>query len=360
MRRLIFLLLVAIPFSADAQKKFKTENVVLLTFDGFRWQEVFTGAEKRLIGKPFVGDSAGIVRDFWAESPEERRKKLLPFFWNVIGTKGVLAGNRTAGSKVNVTNKQWFSYPGYNEILCGFADDERIHSNDKFENPNTTVLEMIHKQPGYAGKVIAYSSWDVFPYIINAKRSGINVNAGLVKEFPGNANEKLLNEIMDEVPNPLGEVRLDAFTFHYAFEAFKRTKPKLTFISFDETDDFAHAGKYDAYLRSAHATDGFIQKLWNYCQSQPTYKDKTTFIITVDHGRGTEGREDWKHHGIKVQHADEIWMAIIGPDTPATGEQKTDSQYYQSQVAQTIATLLRVTYQSGKPSGKPLEQFIVK
>jgi len=52
------------------------------------------------------------------------------------------------------------------KYYADFADDERITSNDKIDNPNTTVLEFINQQPSYKGKVAAFASWDVFPYII--------------------------------------------------------------------------------------------------------------------------------------------------------------------------------------------------
>ncbi len=330
----------------------KTENVVLITLDGMRWQEIFGGVDARINSKQF-GDSAAIMRDFWADSPQARREKLMPFLWNVVAKQGQIYGNRERSSFANVTNKQWFSYPGYSELLCGFADDDRINSNDKFENPNTTVLEFINSQPNFAGKVAAYSSWDVFPYIINTRRSKIPVNSGIVPA-KGNLNEKekVLNELMYEVPNPLGDVRLDAFTFHYAFEYMKSKKPRVMFISFDETDDFAHGGKYELYLRSAHYTDTFVKTLWEWCQSNDQYKNKTTFIITCDHGRGDSTKEDWRSHGIKVPHADQIWLAIIGPDTAPTGEQQ-NSQIYQNQIAKTISTLLKVDYKQER-AGKAI------
>lgn len=336
----LIILLALISANAFSQK---TENVVLITLDGMRWQEIFGGAESRLISKNF-GDSAAITRDFWAENSQMRREKLMPFFWGVIARQGQLYGNRHLNSFANVTNKQWFSYPGYSEILCGFADDERIHSNDKMENPNKNVLEFINAQPGFAGKVATYSSWDVFPYIINTQRSKVPVNSGII---PAKGNltekEKILNELMYEVPNPLGDVRLDAFTFHYAFEYIKSKKPRVMMISFDETDDFAHGGKYDLYLQAAHYTDRFIKTLWDWCQSNDQYKNKTTFIITCDHGRGDTDKDDWKHHGIKMPNADQIWVAVLGPDTPPTGEQ-TNGQIYQNQIARTISNLLKLDY----------------
>lgn len=357
MRFLSFVLVLAC-FTAQAQK---TENVILITLDGYRWQELFGGAEQRLISKEFVSDSAATAKQFWLDTPEKRREKLMPFMWNVIGKQGQIYGNRTHNNFVNVTNRQWFSYPGYSEILCGFADDARIHSNDKFANPNTNVLEYFQQQPKFAGKVAAFSSWDCFPFIINAERSKVPVNAGIL-DAKGNINdrEKWLNEIMYQVPNPLGEVRLDAFTFNYAWEYMKKNKPRVLYVAFDETDDFAHGGKYDLYLQAAHYTDSFLRTLWDWCQSEPQYKGKTTMIITVDHGRGSVGKADWFHHGIDKPNSDQIWIAAIGPDTPARGEIATPGQLYQNQVAKTLAALLGLDYQNNPAPGAAIEAVLGK
>ena len=253
------------------------------------------------------------------------------------------------GSKVNVTNNQWFSYPGYNEILTGKADNERINSNDKTYNPNTTVLEFINTKPAFKGKVAAFTSWDVFPYIINDKRSGIPVSTGVAK-IEGQQlteGEKMLNNLILSVPNPLPGVRLDAFTFYYGLEYLKKNKPKVMYFAFDETDDFAHGGEYAAYLNAAHYIDDFFAVLWKYLQSDNQYKDKTTLIITSDHGRGNDA-ETWKSHGQKIAGADQIWFAVLGPDSAPMGEMKGDSQYYQNQFASTLAALLGLQYKGDK------------
>lgn len=353
----IIILLLLPAMISTAQKKMKTENVFIITFDGYRWQELFQGADKALMGeKKYVEDTAALRKNFWAETVTERRQRLMPFFWSVIAKKGQLYGNREYGNQVNCSNGMWFSYPGYNEILCGFSDDARIHSNDKLENPNVTVLEFLNKQPAFKGKVAAFGSWDVFPFIIHEKRSGIPVNAGYAPATGTNLSEreKFLNVLQTELPRPWSEVRMDGFTHHYALEYIAKQKPRVVFISFGETDDFAHGGKYDAYLTSAHQTDKFIEQLWNKLQSQPEYKDKTTLIITTDHGRGTEPLDNWRSHGTKVGGSDQIWFAVLGPDTPAKGEMKEAGQYYQNQVAKTAATLLGVTYENEKKPGEAI------
>lgn len=334
------------------------ENVILITLDGMRWQEVFGGADSALIkDKKYVEDVVGLRARFWHEQPEIRREKLMPFFWTTLVKEGVLFGNRAFENKVNCANYMWFSYPGYNEILSGFADDTRIKSNDKFNNPNQTVLEFLNKQDKFKGKVAAFGSWDVFPFIVNEERSGIPVNAGFESAAHKSlsAREIFLNQLQVEIPSPWGGVRLDAFTQHYALEYMKKYKPKVVYIAYGETDDFAHNGKFDAYLKSAHQTDQFIKGIWEWVQSEPQYRNKTAIVITTDHGRGTIPVDDWRSHGTKVDGADQIWIAAIGAGIKPKGEVKVAGQLYQNQVAATVAALLGITFTQEGKAGKPLE-----
>lgn len=362
MKRNLIIFLCLIQISVFGQSN-KTENIFIITLDGLRWQELFTGADSMLVeNKDFVSDPAGLKSRFWADTQLERRKILMPFFWNTIATQGQLYGNRKFDNKVDCSNTMWFSYPGYNEILCGFADDESINSNKKINNPNVTVLEFLNNLPKYKGKVAAFGSWDVFPYIVNESRSGVPVNAGFEKASGEKLSDReiFLNALQDEIPGPWGGVRLDAFTHYFALEYLKKKQPKVIYVAYGETDDFAHDGRYDAYLKSARRTDQFIKDLWNWAQSQKTYKDKTTFLITTDHGRGTQSIETWRSHGDEHPGAGQIWFAVMGPDTPPTGEQKISGQIYQNQVAKTAATLLGVEYQNKKKVGEAISSAIKK
>lgn len=332
-------------------------KVVLITLDGFRWQELFTGADPLLVSNTkYVHDTIALKKNFWRETENERREVLLPFVWSQIATKGQIHGNRTLGSKVDLTNKMWFSYPGYNEILTGRADDARITSNDKIDNPNTTVLELVNSDERYKGNVVAFGSWDVFPFIVNEERSSVPVNAGfeLAKGNNLSEREKFLNELQPTIPSPWGSVRLDAFTHHFALEEMKKNHPELVFISYGETDDFAHDGDYEAYLNSAHTTDGFIKSLWEFTQQDSFYKDQTLFIVTTDHGRGTEPLETWKSHGDKINGAGSVWLLLFGKGVSKKGEVAKPEQLYSNQIAPTILKELNLPIPSDKMPRKTL------
>ena len=327
-----------------AQEKNDTK-VILITLDGFRWQELFTGADSLLVtNKNYVQDTDFLKKSFWRDTPKERREALMPFFWGKVATMGQLHGNRTLGSKVNLTNSMWFSYPGYNEILTGAADDARITSNDKMNNPNTTILELYNNTSEGKGKVAAFGSWDVFPYIINEERSGVPVNAGYEKAIGDDLSEreKMLNDIQRQAPVIWESVRLDVFTHNYALEEMKKNHPKLLYISYGETDDFAHGGFYDFYLQAANRTDAMIKELWEYAQQDEFYKDQTVFLITTDHGRGTEPLETWKGHGSQVKGAGQVWFVTFGKAVAPKGEVTRDEQLYSNQIAPTILQYMEI------------------
>lgn len=354
-----FFLLILFSFGNSIAQQYQTENVILITFDGLRWQELFTGADSLLINDTgMIETPNSLLTDFWSEDPLKRREMLFPFLWNTIASEGQIFGNRRFGNLVDNQNKMWFSYPGYNEFLSGFADDERITSNSKINNPNVTMLEYLNRLPEYKGKVMAFGSWDVFPYIINEQRSGIPVNAGFEKAKGNQLTEKeqLLNRLQDEIRGPWGEVRLDPFTHHYAMEALRTKKPKVLYISYGETDDWAHENHYDQYIWSAKQTDAYIKEIWDFIQSDPQYKDKTTLIIGTDHGRGTS-KTSWTGHGSSIHDAGEIWLAAIGPDTPATGEMKMKGQWQSAMVARTVFKLLGMEYPDEK-AGPVINEII--
>ena len=116
--------IVLLSFLISAQKisaQLKTENLVIVTLDGMRWQEVFGGADSALLkNKNFTRDSAGTSSKFWNDDVEKRRKNLFPFLWSTVVSKGQLYGNRWNGNDVNNANRYKFSYPGYNEIFTGY------------------------------------------------------------------------------------------------------------------------------------------------------------------------------------------------------------------------------------------------
>ncbi len=365
--RFVALFLFSISFfvfsASAADQNLKTKNVILITTDGFRWQDLFTGADPDLMNRENggVGNTNALHKKFWRETPEERREALMPFMWNVIAKKGQIFGNQNKGSVVQVTNGRNFSYPGYNEILAGWANSN-INSNAKLPNPNPTVFEWLHGKPAFKGKVAVFSAWDVIPSIVNRERAGFPVMGGWepVPDKNPNEREKLLNELIAQMTRANDAEVDDSLLYHAANEHFLKHKPRVFMVGFLETDHWGHAGRYDNVLQSAQRVDDCVRRLWETVQSLPEFRDKTTIIMTTDHGRGFAPVE-WKNHGATVKGAENIWMAFLGPDTPALGERTNTSRLTQSQVAATLAAFLGENYQEAVPqSGAVIEDVLPK
>ncbi|WP_304237339.1 alkaline phosphatase family protein [Jiulongibacter sediminis] len=329
-----FLSLIFLFFLSSGVQAQSSENLVLITLDGFRWQELFRGASEELILTEPENEKANSEKFRY-------REKLMPFMWGVIASEGFIAGNQDCGSIVRVHNRFGFSYPGYNELLTG-KRDLRIHSNRKKWNPNRNVLEVINSEEQYKGKVSVHSTWDAMPYIINAKRSEIKVYSSQQDEHKRKERKGLFTN--------------DSLTYVSALASLKKNESKVVYISFDATDEKAHRAEYGNYLEAANRIDKYIESLWAYCQSDSNYKDKTTFLITTDHGRGYSKK--WSEHGLLVSGSKNIWLAGIGPAVIKAGEMENEKPLYQNQIAAALLNVLGIKKKLPKTAGKSPKRLL--
>ncbi len=304
---LLALLLLLVPSLAAAQaatdQPADDQRLILVTMDGTRWQELFRGPDPALVADPHFTDPdmTEAVEKSWKTGPD-----VMPFLHSLPAQGGVLTGNRDVGQCMAVTNPMWFSYPGYNEILTG-RPDPAITSNDKIWNRNITFLEWLNHRPGFAGQVLAFGNWDVFAYIFNTQRSGLPVNPGFGTRYP-----------------------TETLTMRFALDALREKKPRVLYVGLGDTDEFAHMGRYDAYLGAMNRDDDFIAELWRMAQADPVYRGKTTLIVTTDHGRGAKTGAAWTEHGsaeaVRLDPhgftiadpagfpgSEQIWLAALGP-----------------------------------------------
>ena len=352
------------------------DNLVLVTLDGLRWQEVFGGIDRRLaVHDEYASQSEEIMDRFWRDSQVERAETLMPFLHNVVFEQGSYVGNRYADSCARVSNPWYFSYPGYSEILTGVVNRE-IDSNGKFPNPEKTFLELLNGNPDFNGRLAAFASWDVFPYIFNVDRSGLFVNAFGKTPMPLNEFELLLNRVIDDMPPRWPTVRNDVFTHHFALSYMEEKHPRVVYISYGETDDFAHEGLYDEYVMAANRTDRFISEVWDQIQASAFYRDNTILFITVDHGRGEEPLETWLHHASKesldgymqslaqyedgIVGSEAVWMAAMGPGISTSRLIETGTGCLTSnRIAATLLESLGEDYRDyNEAMGAPLQEFL--
>ena len=322
--------------------------VIFLTVDGLRAKEVFSGVDPMLLtddrkasGIGSEESLAAIRSKFWSESGEERREKLLPYFWGEWIQQGAALGDldETDGA-VQYRNPQRVSYPGYSELVTGRVVP-RIIGNRKMQNPEQTILEYVLAEKGWTSRQVAvFASWDVFPWITMSEPGAIFCNAGYqtleldwVSEFPG---LDLLNRAQHQLRTPWDSVRHDVVTTEMALAYLEKERPRFLYLSLGETDDWAHERRYDRVLEMAVYFDETLKRLWDWTQSQDCYRDRTLFVVTSDHGRGKD-EETWISHGRPLPEAANTWVALRGPGIPAVSSYSLDQTLYQTAIAPTIA-----------------------
>ena len=361
----VLIVVLFLLFAGQTNAQHKTENVILITLDGVRPKEMFGGLDVDIVKaatKRGAVEKTPLYKKYWAATSEERRAKIMPFFWDVLMKQnGSIAGNQTIASLVQITNKHRFSYPGYSEILTGEAHDDVIKSNNNIRNPYPSVLEFLKRKLRLnKNQVAAFASWDTIGWIAEHKQGTITTNAGYEIYKTADRDASLLSKMQFEAVSPWDSARNDAFTFRLAMSHLKTYHPRVLYISFDGTDDWAHDNRYDRVLQTLTLTDGYLRELWNYLQSLKQYKDKTTILITTDHGRGLTPT-DWPDHGDDVEGAQYIWLATISPDSSLRGEWRNTGTIYQNQIAATLARFLNLDYSEQNPeAGKAIEQLFRK
>src|SRR5687768_15228770 len=107
--------LILTTWPTRAQQPASADAVVLITLDGARHEEIFGGLDLEILRSTLKKDQrpedSPTYRRYWAATPEERRRKLLPFFWRLVTEQGSIAGNPALGSDVKLSNRRLFSYP---------------------------------------------------------------------------------------------------------------------------------------------------------------------------------------------------------------------------------------------------------
>ncbi len=350
----VFLIAWVVTPSLSADSPRKTRHVIIVTLDGFRYQELFAGADESLIDRDFGGvrEVDRVRKDYWRDSAEQRRATLLPFIWNTIAQQGQILGDPSRAAPMRLTNGLKFSYPGYSELFCGVVDPN-IRSNNKVNNANLSVLEYLNGRPGYEQRVAAYCTWGVFPFIFRSSRNGLKVHAGWTPIVDGELTptQRAANARMADLPRYWPDNAFDLVTFEAANEHIMRHQPRVMYIGLGETDEWAHGKRYDLYLDAARNADRYLSQLWNRLQAMPEYRGQTLLLVTTDHGRGAT-RHDWTNHGEKVDDAEHIWLLALGPDVPARGVRER-IETTQSQVAATVAAALGEDFRRAVPHAAP-------
>lgn len=331
MRALFALLALLIAFAAPARAEEEPRYLVFVTIDGYRWQDLFRGADPDL-----VTDARYRARYV---DVSDRAQALTPFLLS-FAQDGALIGNRDAGSCARVTNDYWFSYPGYAEMLAG-RPNRRVRYNAAIPNDDVTVLERL-SQAGVS--VSVFAEWAVMRAILNVERSGLPLF--VTPDYDAPHDPQVIPAARAALTDP----------------------PRVLWVALGDTDNRAHEGKYEEYLAAATESDNFVREIWEAYQANPRTAGRTTMIVTADHGRGEAANERWRGHGsgrwrhvivpgLRHVGSDAIFIAARGPGVAAAPQYNAGNCASVSQIAATLLAVLGEESLAQPDMAPPLEVF---
>ena len=270
------------------QKKYITENIIIIVMDGARYSET------------------------WGEP----NKTYIPNIANTIVPRGVVNTNF-------YNNGSTYTLPGHLAICSG-----------KYYNLNNSGLQLSPFPTFFQYYNTTYptnKSW------IIASKDKIAALA--------NTSDTVFNNLF--MPNTncgnnglgLGSgYRSDDLTLNASLSIFVNNHPNLTLINFREPDFTAHQNDSLGYLQQIHNLDSLINIIYTFVENDPIYKDKTTVFITNDHGRHLDSSGGFSGHGDNCAGCRHIMFFAYGPDFKTNYINSTYRE--QIDIATTVAELL--------------------
>lgn len=281
----------------ELYNEYLTENVIVLVIDGPRYSETF-------------GDST---------------YQYIPHLAKDLAPQGVLFTNFKNNGKTNTNS-------GHAAITTGVYQSIK---NDGTELPKYPSMFQYYLKKTDLPKEKAWivASKGKLNILANARKKGW-FNCFMPSDYCG--------------PNGNGnEYSADIRTWDIVLNKLEVDRPSLMLINLLEVDTRGHSNDWPNYLGAIQRTDEYAFQLWEYIQNNEYYKDKTTLIITNDHGRHLDGHKTgFKEHGDGCEGCRQMYMLALGPDFKQ-GQVVTE-EFGQIDISLTIAKLLNFDMPTSK------------
>jgi hypothetical protein len=323
-----------IPAQLEGAPHGRTDNVILVTIDGVRWQDVFGGVD------PAMARWSGLPD---AEVVDAAR--LLPNLF-ALARRGAVSGAPGHGAPMMASGPNYVSLPGYLEIFSG-SREVGCRTNRCAPTAMRTLFDRARDTIAVKDTDVAViASWETIAGAAARTPGRIAMSAGrhggVTREAVKADAElaRLVDEAASADPAPGdADYRPDAYTAAIALRYLEVARPRVLAVNLGDTDEYAHAGDYASYVRALRRADGFLGELRESLDRMGEYGRRTTIVVTCDHGRSAS----FNDHGWDVPESGRVWMVMSGGAVPALGYVDRGGAARLADIAPTLETLLGIT-----------------
>jgi len=330
---------VELPGASGRESVDSSEIVVVLTWDGVRWQEVMNGIDAQVEHQ--MSRTAHLDR---------RSETLLPNLHRLATSAGVLLGDDAA--PIAASSPSTVSLPGYSEIFSGRNPTCSNNECPATEWP-TLLDEWQAAHPDTQMTII--SSWSRIPRAAAKDLSPIAVSAGrsfVVRPDEFCTSTELCTQFKAGAqlsPWPgTDDYRPDRATASLALTYLRTHHSRFVFIGLGDTDEYAHRGDYDGYLAALRHADDTLGAVHQWMSEQERKGHRTLLVVTADHGRSS----GFVNHG-GAPEAARVWALFAGSVVTARGRPITTRRRL-ADIAPTIRSAVGLAGDTNPTAGTSL------
>lgn len=105
----------------------------------------------------------------------------------------------------------------------------------------------------------------------------------------------------------------DELTYFVACEVMRRTAPAFLMINFSDVE-VAHNGAYSLHLAGIRRVDSLCYHLWQFLESSPAHRGRTTMVVMPEFGRDPDGSSTngFFNHRSNTDTCRLGWMMVLG------------------------------------------------
>lgn len=305
-------------------------TVVLVTLDGVRWEDVYLGVERDLALEQGMHETEILGPD-----------ALIPNLRSLM-TSGAALGVPGYGPGIFASGPNFLSVPGYVEMMTGLRPTG-CTTNGCRQVTIPTVADDFAREAGADPRDVAViGSWEGLERAAASDESKLTISIGRTR---GDTRDNLcyddtscalLEAGEDAGPEPgHGNYRRDRETAAIGLHYLRTHRPRFLFLGLGDTDEYAHKDDYRGYLQALVRADHVIGEVAAILHQYEEQGQKTTLIVTTDHGRSAE----FTGHGEDAPESARVWLVAHGHGIRANGPVFDPNPRHLADVAATIRTL---------------------
>jgi len=313
-------------------------QVVIVTLDGTRFQEVFSGVDAELAREQRLPSSSVVTAE-----------QLMPRLHGLM-TSGAALGAPGLGAGISASGPDFVSLPGYSEIFSGRRVTDCLNNSCSGVGAPSVVDQLVQQRRTAA----IISSWPDIARVAS-QSNGVFVSTGrhgapLHDHDPAEAALRALIERSDGPWPGHDDFRRDRSTAELALAYLDAKSPSFLFVGFGETDEFAHQGNYAGYLGALREADRYIGELADALALRARRGARTALFVTADHGRAANFRE----HGAGYPESARVWLVAAGSAIARRGWYGARREHHLADLAPTVRSLFGLSADSHESAGVSL------